>query len=246
MPSYFISGANRGIGFEQASVLLEDPESIVVAGIRNSSGALDDLAAKHPGHLLIVPFDLADPAKIDKAAELTAALLPNGLDCLINNAGVNFEPVTPMATIDFDLIEENFRLNTIAPARALRAFLPLLRKGHEKKVVFTSSVLGSISLAGEFPELSNGYSMSKAAMVMMARRWAPSLKAEGITTIIVHPGHASTALGFVVEEWVDIHFPHLKMISPEESARGLIKVIRAAKLEDELTIRTHKGEQLPW
>ncbi|KAH9949591.1 hypothetical protein B0H21DRAFT_727543 [Amylocystis lapponica] len=248
MPSYFISGANRGIGFALTSILLEDPENIVVAGIRNLSGAqaLDDLGTKHSGRLSIVPFDLADPAKIEKAAELTSALLPTGLDCIINNAGVNFEPATPMATIDFDLIEETYRLNTIAPARAVRAFLPLIRKGHEKKVVFTTSVLGSVGSAGEFTELSNGYSMSKAALNIMARKWAPSLKAEGITTIVVHPGYVDTPLGDIVEEYISTHFPGMKMISPEESARGCLKVIHATKLGDDMTIRSYEGEQVPW
>ncbi|KAH9948679.1 hypothetical protein B0H21DRAFT_820804 [Amylocystis lapponica] len=266
MPSYFISGASRGIGFAMVEALLEDSQNIVVAGVRDPSRAqvLNNLRSKHSNRLLIVPFDLGDSTKIEKAAELAGAFLPNGLDCLINNAGVNHQPLTTFSGIDLELIEDNIRLNAIGPILVLRAFLPLIRKGHDKKVVFISSLLGSVDWASDWGDLSIAYSMSKAALNMMARRWAASLRAEKITTVVIHPGlrvsiplmppraefvvlgWVATGMGFVIEAWISVHYPHLEMISKEESARGCLKVIRNAKLEDETAFMTWDGGQMQW
>lgn len=75
-------------------------------------------------------------------------------------------PAYCRARRDLELLEEEIRVNAIAPIHVVRTFLPLLRKGHEKKVVFVSSNLGSMEEAGDYRELSNAYSMGKAALNM--------------------------------------------------------------------------------
>lgn len=70
----------------------------------------------------------------------------------------------------------------------LRAFLPLIRKGHDKKIVVISSALGSIELAAGMPGLNDIYSVTRAALNMLVRKWGGVLKLEGITTALVHPG----------------------------------------------------------
>ena len=67
---------------------------------------------------------------------------------------------------DLDIFEEEVLMNTITPVRVLRAFLPLVRQGKEKKLVFISSGMASIENAVYMPELSNSYSVAKAALNM--------------------------------------------------------------------------------
>jgi NAD(P)-dependent dehydrogenase (short-subunit alcohol dehydrogenase family) len=82
--------------------------------------------------------------------------------------------------------ELNFEIinNTIL----IRSFLPLIRLGKAKKFIFISSSLGSIELAGSMPTLNDAYSVSRAALNMLIRKWGAALKFEGITTAVIHPG----------------------------------------------------------
>jgi len=247
MPSYFITGANRGIGLALVKRLLQDLESVVVAGVRSPdvAQALHELLVDHSARLILVPFDLADPTKIERAAELSAAFLPDGLDCLISNAAVSLQPVTPFAEINFDLLEEEIRLNCVAPIRVVRAFLPLIRQ-KRGKVVFLSSVAGSVAQAAAWGETGAAYSMAKASLNIMAKKWGTVLKAEGITTLVLHPGWVDTVMGHDIDEFIAAHYPSVRMISPEECAEGCVKAIRDAKIEDETEFVRYDGERVPW
>ena len=82
--------------------------------------------------------------------------------------------------------ELNFEIinNTIL----IRAFLPLIRKEKPGKLIFMSSIIGSVELAASMPMLANAYSVSRAALNMLIRKWGAALKFEGIATAVVHPG----------------------------------------------------------
>ncbi|KAH9948667.1 hypothetical protein B0H21DRAFT_221164 [Amylocystis lapponica] len=248
MPSYFISGANRGIGLAIVKKLLQNSGAIVVAGARDPSRAqtLNDLKAHHTGRLEIVPFDLGDPAKIEQAAEMASSFLPEGLDCLINNAALSFQPMVMFADLDLKSFEEEFHLNVVAQILVVRTFLPLVRKGHAKKVVYVSSDLGSVETAAYMQELGNAYSATKAALNIVARKWGTTLKAEGITTIVLHPGWVATDMGKSIEGWVSEHNLPVQMISSDQSADGVIKVITEAKLEDATAFFKYDGSRIPW
>ncbi|KAH9938915.1 hypothetical protein B0H21DRAFT_698662 [Amylocystis lapponica] len=248
MPSYFISGANRGIGLAVVQKLLKEPDNVIVAGARDPSGAqaLNDLKAQYQGRLELVPFDLGDRAMIEKAAELTSAFLPNGLDYLINNAALSLQPIVTFADLDVTLFEEEFHVNVVGQILVIRSFLPLVRKGHEKKIVFVSSSLGSVEKASRTPELANTYSVMKAALNMVTRKWGSTLKAEGITAISLHPGWVETDMGHTIEDWMNSHSPGSKMITTDQSADCVIKVITDAKLEDAAAFYNYDGSRIPW
>lgn len=62
-------------------------------------------------------------------------------------------PHLPLCRTDLKLLEEELRINTIAPIALLRVFLPLLEKGVGKKALFVSSAVGSIEIAVQVPML---------------------------------------------------------------------------------------------
>lgn len=73
----------------------------------------------------------------------------------------------------------------------LRSYLPLIKKGEQKKILVISSVLGSIDRAAYMPGLADAYSISRAALNMLVRKWGGALKGEGVTTAVIHPGEIS-------------------------------------------------------
>jgi len=70
----------------------------------------------------------------------------------------------------------------------LRAFLPLIRQGQGKKILAISSIIGSIEQSINLPGLNDQYSVTRAALNMLIRKWGGVLKNEGIATATIHPG----------------------------------------------------------
>ena len=79
---------------------------------------------------------------------------------------------------------------------AVNAFLPLIRKGNLKKVIYISSGMGDINVIRvcEIPNLL-GYSVGKAAGNIMMAKYAAELKSEGIKTLALSPGWVETDTG---------------------------------------------------
>lgn len=92
MASYLITGASRGFGLALARQLASLPASDVskvFATARGDDPALQELAKKSPGQVVVVKLDVTNEASIEQAAaEVEAKLEGKGLDVLINNAGV--------------------------------------------------------------------------------------------------------------------------------------------------------------
>lgn len=92
MASYLVTGASRGIGLGIASVLASKPASevsIVFAAARTETDALKQLIANSAGRVELVHMDVTSEESIKEAAsKVDQSLNGNGLDVLINNAGV--------------------------------------------------------------------------------------------------------------------------------------------------------------
>lgn len=85
--------ASRGIGLEIVRQLLTSPANLVIAACRNPSGASSLAAltnsADAKGALHTIKLDIVDFAGVRAAAKYIAAILGNnGLDYLVNNAGI--------------------------------------------------------------------------------------------------------------------------------------------------------------
>ena len=168
---------------------LMDPDTFVITTARDlaRSPGLLRLTETYPRErLAVLLLDLAQKDTVTKAGEDASTLLPHGLDYLIHNSAINLRPVGPFEDMyvdsarlltsstsiflrsDLEQLEEELRINTIAPIQVVRTFLPLIRKSTstERKVVIISSGLASIENAYFWAGLSEGYSVSKAALNM--------------------------------------------------------------------------------
>ncbi|KAH9839322.1 uncharacterized protein C8Q71DRAFT_748949 [Rhodofomes roseus] len=248
MPSYLVTGASRGIGLATITQLLQDPKNFVIAAVRNAeSESIKKLASEYPkDRFAVVKLDYADYPSIGKAAEDAAKILPNGLDYLISNAGVSYQESASFESIDLKVFEEELRINTVAPIEVVRQFLPLVRKSAVKKVVFVSTLNGSLDFAPKVATLTITYAMAKAALNILARKWAAVLYKEGITTVVLHPGWVETELGLTIKDWWAKVNPDLKPISVKQSAGDVLRVIWDAPLEEQIKLYNHTGAVFPW
>jgi NAD(P)-dependent dehydrogenase (short-subunit alcohol dehydrogenase family) len=253
MPSYFITGASRGLGLAFAEKLLANKDNIVVASARNTSAeGLKALAAKgHPGKLHLVTLDVGNYDAYAGAVAETEKVLPNGLDYLIVNAAVDLQTNAAFAhgTTDLKLFEEELKINVVSPVATTRAFTPLLEKGTAKKVLYVTSEMGSITLAGHIPFLSDTYSVGKAGLNMVVRKYGAALKALGspIILINVYPGWIqSTELGLGLKEYFDKYAPDYPRTTLDEGIDGTLNVLHTATAEQHTKFLDYKGVERPW
>lgn len=92
MPNVLITGAARGLGLELVKhyALLLSDNSLVIATSRKSSPQLEEVVQSNKKNVFFVPMDVSSEASIQQSAEKVKSLtLGEGLDILINNAGVH-------------------------------------------------------------------------------------------------------------------------------------------------------------
>ena len=205
--TFFITGANTGIGFEAAKVFAAKGARVLL-GCRNpekGQDAMEHIADAHPGtDIKLVDLDLSDLESVRAAADVV--LEEPRLDVLVNNAGVMWNP----RTITKDGFESQFGINHLGHFAFTGLLLPLIEATPNSRIVTVSSVghrLGNGDLfwddinANESYDPRQRYFASKLANLLFTYELDRRLRGKGSSTIAVavHPGGAATELGRYVE-----------------------------------------------
>src|SRR5690606_19523275 len=169
-----VTGANRGLGLEFTRQLLAGGVHVVATARHpGRATALNALAGEHPGHLHVLPLDVAVARSRDELLrELPLVLGERRLDLLLNNAGVlhGGERFGQVAEAD---LEASVRTNAIGPFLLVQALAGLLADGGI--VANLSSEIGSIALRREFrtPSYAIGKAAQNMATVMLSHALQP-------------------------------------------------------------------------
>ena len=219
-----VTGANRGIGLELARQLSERGDTVI--GTARDPGSATDLGKLGTR---VEELDVGNPKSI---AAFARRLKGTAVDLLVHNAAVGVSGPA-VEKVDAESVEEHFRVNTLGPLRLTQALLPHLRSGERKLVVAISSGLGSIS------ENSTGgwvaYRISKTALHQVMRTLDAELSKEGLTFVLLSPGWVRTRMGGKDAP-----------LSPEDSVRGLLKVIDRLGPKDSGRFFTERGREIAW
>lgn len=226
-----ITGSNRGIGLELVRAYLSRPDWHIHACCREPerADALRELVTKHLGRLTLHKLDVTHQPSLDAMA---ARLGGQGIDLLINNAGVLGGSHQALGDMDFDGWAEVFAINSMAPMRVSQTLLPHLRASGTAKIVTISSQLGAMSYQSKG---RYAYRSSKAAVNMVMKQMALDLKADGIACILFHPGWVQTDMGGAEAD-----------ITPEASATSIADVIDRLSLADSGTFLNWTGVPHAW
>jgi 3-oxoacyl-[acyl-carrier protein] reductase len=177
-----VTGGNRGIGLAIARRLRTDGLDVVVGS--RSGIAPDDLPA--------VPLDVSDPGSIDAAFDAVEARF-GPVHTLVANAGITRDTLLMrMSDEDIDAVLQTNLAGSIRLAR--RAMKPML-KARSGRIVFMSSVVGTLGSAGQV-----NYAASKAGLIGAARSLAREVGSRGITVNVVAPGFVETDMTAVLDE----------------------------------------------
>jgi norsolorinic acid ketoreductase len=238
---WFISGANRGIGYGLAQ-LVASQGNIVFAGARTPSKAtaLQKLAASNP-NVHVVKLESTSASDVAAAAK-TVESTTGGVDVVVANAGIasNWQKAVDASV---DALYEHLRVNTVGPLILFQALYPLLLKRETRKFIVVSTLAGSFEVANALPVPLTVYGSSKAAVNFITESIHKEHKEEGFTVFPVHPGMVDTDMGATAK---DTFGESWQPITTEQSAEGLFKVIDGATKEQSGKFLSYDGSELPF
>ncbi|MCC5656238.1 SDR family NAD(P)-dependent oxidoreductase [Nostoc sp. XA010] len=184
-----VTGGNRGIGFAIAQGLVAKGYSIII-----TSRSLDNAklaAQKLQPKVIPVELDVTDDRSINEAVKTLHQKIDR-LDVLINNAGVYPDKDVNILTIDRELLDSTMNANTFGSIRMVQAFLPLLEKSPDARIINVSSGYGALGgLSYDVPS----YCLSKLALNGATIMLAQALQSLGIVVNSICPGWVRTDMG---------------------------------------------------
>jgi len=139
--------------------------------------------------------------------------LPNGIDLLINNAGIYGpgQDGQELGHITADVMSSVFEVDCVGPLMTVKAL--------KNRVIHASGRIANLSSKmGSSADNSSGgtyaYRAAKAALIIVSKSLAVDLADDGVRVITLHPG------------WVRTDMTHQTgLVDIEESVAGMTQVI---------------------
>ena len=178
-----ITGATGGIGNSLVKKFNDLGSKIIATGTNENK--LDSLQKKYP-QILVEKFKLDEHDKIEKFIDLINEKL-NGLDILINNAGITLD------NISIRLTEENWKkvldINLTSSFLMCKYAIKKMLKNKYGKIINITSIVGHTGNLGQA-----NYAASKAGIIAFSKSLAIEYAKKNININCVSPGFIKTEM----------------------------------------------------
>jgi retinol dehydrogenase 12 len=249
--TFFVTGANSGIGRALVEALAEQGGRVVLASRSEARTrpVLNEIRTRYPGlDAEFVPIDVSDLGSVRRAAN---AFLATGrpLDVLVNNAGV--AGTRGLSAEGFD---QTYATNHIGPFLLTNLLLPRIRSSSQGRIVNVSSVAQmqvkridwSVLERRTRPKRSgfSDYAVTKLMNVLHAKELARRLTGTKVTTYALHPGAVASNIWRAIPQplqWLLKRF----MLSNEEGARTPLYCATAPELASTTGRFYNKSREVP-
>lgn len=189
----FISGGNRGIGFEFAKTLLNSGADIAFCGrdeeqvLRSHKELENILAPNSTQKIFSYVTDIGNKDEVEKLKNLVRSEL-GAIDVLICNAAV-IGPIGSFMENDLDSWESALNINLMGSIFLIHKFLPIMIENGAGKIIQISGGGATSPL----PNLSS-YAASKTAVIRFIETLALECKDLNIDINAVAPGVQKTRM----------------------------------------------------
>lgn len=238
--TFFITGANTGIGFEAARVLAAR-KARVLLGCRSEVKAKDAIgrirSISSDADLMWVPLDLTSLESIRGAADIVQN--EPRLDVLVNNAGV----MIPSKETTKDGFELQFGVNHLGHFALTGMLFDKLKATDSARIVNVSSLAhkqGQIDFDDIHAQKSYDpmvhYRMSKLANMLFTFSLSSKLVKTDCSVKVVacHPGIAETELGRYLPWWFALVAPFIRPFfnTPSEGALPTLEASTSPQIKN--------------
>ncbi|MEM6670840.1 MAG: SDR family oxidoreductase [Pseudomonadota bacterium] len=230
MQTILITGANRGIGLAMTEAAVARGDRVIATARKPGEAEKLNALASLTGKIEIEPLDVGSEAS---CAALANRLEGRGIDLLVANAGqLNAYGKIDDPAHTEDAWRDVLMVNVFGPFATVRALLPMIERGAEKKIAIVSSIMASTEQA---PGGAYAYRASKAAATNLARNLAADFAEKGIAVGAYHPGWVRTDMGGSSAD-----------IDVAESAAGLLKRFDALTMSTTGVFEDYQGVPIPY
>ncbi len=229
MPTYLITGANRGVGLELTRQLTARGDRVI--GAARTPNAADELKS-------VTDFvSTVDVSSETSVAAMAKRLSGEPIDVLINNAGVFPDAaITSCLDTPIEMMLDAYRVNVIGPLLVTRALLPNLEAGDRKLAIQITSNMGSLEEGvREKRQGRIAYCASKAALNMVSVQMGNELAERGLASIALHPGWIKTDMG-----------GENAPLELADAVKKIIKTIDKLKPADNARYIRYDGKTMAW
>ncbi|KAK1963306.1 short-chain dehydrogenase [Colletotrichum sublineola] len=254
MPSYLVTGANRGIGWALLRHISDDANNIVIGTVRNKAAVEKKISGElgSRSNVHIVELEITSYDSIKNSVNVVSEITGDKLDYIIANAGYiskwsAYDSLGSLGDTPQQLEEDllhAFKVNVIGNIHLFNNYMPLVMKGNVKKVIVIGSGLADNDLTNQYRlDLSGPYSISKGAVNVAVSKFHAQYAGDGILFLSLSPGLVETGLndnlsqhqlenamrlGAIFEQYA----PGFKSKAPEDAAKDVMKVIYESSLEN--------------
>lgn len=220
-----ITGASRGIGRAVALAFAREGSDVLVNYARkkgeadNVASSISDMGRRAE----VVRADTSDREQVENLVKVTLEIFGK-IDILVNNAGILYRE--DLLGIEDDKMDRLLAVNVKGIVNCTRSVAAHMMRRKYGKIINLSSIagLGTGSLG------TGAYSVSKAAVNMLTKRFALELGHYGINVNAVAPGLIRTDMGLVdltqkqVEERIKLFADKsmLKRVGDPQDVAGLV------------------------
>ena len=217
-----VTGGNRGIGLEVVRQLGERGCEVLL-GARDLDAGEAAAASLGLPAVTAITIDVAEPASVAAARD---AVGPQGVDIVVNNAGVN-----PRGRVTEADAERAWQVNVFGVWRVTQAFLPPMRARGWGRIVNVSTEVATDAKASRGGGI---YRTTKVAMNALTRVLAEDLAGSGILVNAISPGWCRSDMGGAD--------------APRSAAQGAASIVWGVTLPDDGPSGGffQDGEELPW
>ncbi len=193
----FVTGANRGLGFETTRQLAKKGYKVYMGCRDEQKGEVSAQILLDEGlNVELLHFDVTKTKEIRAAVDIMKSKneIP---DVIVNNAGVFLEMLSEgkndsILSVDPVIILKTIETNTMGPLKLIQALIPFMKEKKDARIINISSGMGQLA---EMGPRAPGYRISKTALNALTKILDAELEHSNVYVNSVCPGWVKTQMG---------------------------------------------------